>query len=838
MIKKMFLSILAAMTCSFAAYSDFFFQESWPKGDFCIARTPANKTPLNAQGKACGISSFKDVVRIRVFEPAEDLSSRFRIAVNRPFFILDGIYLNTEGVRTLSELEDEANRLGIMDVLVELGYTPVLVQFSETVRRSLETNATYFSELLQFINKNELIGFVNKVEDGMVVMGISQGGILGRYGAYLYDTHRNKQTDAPIRLYASLDSPHQGAVLPLSLYYTIDFWSTAGGSSAAEAFKDLLNGPGASELLLYEGEKVGRSVYDIYEYKVKSTSDRFLFGAYRSAAEYKGFPSVLVAQGQLKGGAPKHFDTYFELNRSAKKAGVLLGRAVSEMRSNNGTVEQIARNRVYEAGGDNEMKNKGDSRYDFIQGSTYPFAETMYQSLKSGFEDAMPSNMNVSVLGMPLSLSTAWEKDMLLQKNSTFIPTASAMDMKCGGNLAIRENCAFTQNSQNFPFTNPGERSSANAVYAVDPTHPRYTESISGRHIELPETIDKRKDSIVVNGFRVDMWRILCELANADYDGEKKEFRNENLASLFTPGANCMDQSKMPLLLKNSGKLQKKNLAYASLDYSVTPSLLSHWLNFDVPAGWHRVASFDNGGDIPENSTFEIDIKVNKAKGNWMKAELILLKGRNGTSQIQLQEVNIPLDRNSYTARWSLPFSKEVLRSYRWFRLVLNSDGASVSVKEPRLLHSIDGNSLPSEKVAKSIFPNSGYKTYGWTQTTSLSPYSDALGVGLEADLAKVASGFHFDFSGMKSMDGYYGLSVVYWPGTCQKTNVYFDSFKKGGTSLKGGVKSGDLMKKDIPLSKIVDVSMTPQNKLAAFRLSMQSVSPDEKCIVKSISLY
>ena len=137
MIKKICLSVLMAMVCSFAAYSDFYFQESLFNGGLCVARTPANKAPLNAQARACGFTSFRDVVRIRIFEPAEDLSSRFRIAVKRPFFILDGIYLSTEGVRTLSELEDEANRLGIMDVLVELGYTPVLVQFSETVRRPM-----------------------------------------------------------------------------------------------------------------------------------------------------------------------------------------------------------------------------------------------------------------------------------------------------------------------------------------------------------------------------------------------------------------------------------------------------------------------------------------------------------------------------------------------------------------------------------------------------------------------------------------------------------------------------------------------------------------------------
>ena len=318
MIKRIILSVLAVVACSFSAYKDFYFSESVWDG-LCIAKTPTATTPVNFSGKKCNLNIPENKVRIRIVNPIENFSSGFHVAVNRPFFILDGIYLSTDGVRTLSQLQNEANRLGIMDVLVELGYTPILVQFSETVRRSLIQNAKYFEMLLKFMNRNSSIGFINNVEDGMVVMGISQGGILGRYGAYLYDIHRDKKNDAPIRLYASLDSPHQGAVLPLSLYYTIDFWSTLGGSSAAEAFKDLLNGPGASELLLYTKNRVGKAFLPVYEYNVDASSNRFLFGEYRKAAEYKGFPSVLVAQGQLKGKVPSHPDTYFALNRSVKK---------------------------------------------------------------------------------------------------------------------------------------------------------------------------------------------------------------------------------------------------------------------------------------------------------------------------------------------------------------------------------------------------------------------------------------------------------------------------------------------------------------------------------------
>ena len=154
------------------------------------------------------------------------------------------------------------------------------------------------------------------------------------------------------------------------------------------------------------------------------------------------------------------------------------------------------------------------------------------------------------------------------------------------------------------------------------------------------------------------------------------------------------------------------------------------------------------------------------------------------------------------------------------------------------MIRAIEGNALPTAKVSKKIYPNTDYKTYGWSDATALKTYSDALGVGLEADFAKGYAGFHFDFNGMKSMDGYSGLKVTYWPGTCMKTGVYFDSFQEYRYPLKNGTKSGDFMVAEIPLSRIVDVSLTPQNKYAAFRLNLQSRSAGETCIVKSISLY
>lgn len=841
MYRKFLLSIMLAVTFTFASHYDLFFKDE--SNEFCVANAPYSLKMFNAKGKRCEFLALRHDVRIRIENPATSSNASLGIAVERPFFILDGIYLSTDGNRTLSDFEEEANRLGLMDVLLELGYTPILVQFTETVRTPLIENAKSFGDLLRFVNSNTFVEFPNKMESGMVIMGISQGGILGRYGAYLYDIWRSKKSDAPVRLYASLDSPHQGAVLPLSLYYTIDFWSKYGGSSEAEAFRDLIEGPGASGLLLYETEIIkqtfgGKVIFETADHKVNTSSERFLFGRYRKAAEYKGFPAVLVAQGQLKGTTPKHYDKYFTLNRRAKKSGMLMGRAESEMTSYNEGEQRIAKNRKYEKFGSTSFSEvKKDAKFDFVQGSTYPFAETIYNSLRAGFEEAMPKGMSASVLGVSTSISTGWDEDTLLQKNSTFIPTASAMDMKCSGNLAINEDCAFKQSSSGFPFAEPGSRSSADAVYAVDPTHPRYKESISGRHIEMPEKMTASENSAVVNGFQVDIWRILCELANYDYDPQKKAFRNENLAWYFVPNGNCMDQTKIPQVIRENGYVQTKKFGYARYDYAPKATEKNSSVRFDLPAGWHKVALLDYGQDLETGTAFEVDVMVNSSKGNWMKAELLLSKTKSGTGQIQLHEIDIPVNGKKFVARWQMPANREALAFYRWFRLILNSDGANVTLSNPRVVKSVNPETTHMEKAPKNVYPNVDVLYYAWPNSAKAVGYSDALGKGLSMNFPYVGNGLFLDFKEAVDMNDYSSLEVVYWPGTCQNTNVYFDSYRKSKVSLSHGKNLENMLVFSIPLEQVVDTRLTPDGGLSASRLSLQATAVNETCIIKSIKL-
>ena len=816
---------------------DLFFgkDDSRNADDLCVVKRKTLMAQLRtASGEACVCSQVE--ASVRVLNPQIDESQRYKFNLVRPFLIIDGIYLGIDEKRTLSEMQEEVERFGIVDPLVELGYTPVLVQFSETVRKSLQENAQILANILRIMNSNTLFGFENKQTDGFVVLGVSQGGVLGRYASYLYDSRRDKKTDAPIRLYASLDSPHQGAIMPLSLYYTINFWAKEGGSDAAEAFKDLIDGPGASGLLLHQ-KKCNDSKCSDYSYEVDTSTKRFLFGEYRKAAEYKGFPSVLVAQGQLKGTTPNHSNTYFVLNRHANKYGSTFGRAESKLYAYTDGKTEIAKNRIYKYPGDiAEATPKMPATYDFVQGSTYPFAEMMYQGLRDGMLDAMPKNMTQKVMGISVGIATDWDEDSLMQKNSTFIPTASAMDMNCNGKLAMTDNCAFTQSQSGFPFANPGSKSSANAVYAVDATHPRYKESISGRHIELPENKDLKVDSAVIGGLQVDVWRVLCELANYDYDSANKEFRNQNLAWYFTPGANCMDQSKMPNFLKKDGYVQKKYFAYSRYDYNAEATELDESVGFDVPAGWHKVASYNNGEDLPEGATFQVDIQTNKSNGNWMKAELLLQKSKISSGQIQLQEKTVMVDGKTHRIYWKLPAGEGSLKGYRWLRLVLNSDGSNVTVSNPVLLKTVDHTDKKYEKLGENMYPNAAYKFVPWTNSVTMTPYADALGSGVTIQFKKLHGGAYLDLNGEKSAEAYSKLYVYYWPGTCQGTGVYFDSYSSGMELLRNNAHvDGNFMVKEFALSDILDAKITQNHQKIASRLVFANVKTDEVCSVYRI---
>jgi len=830
MMRYLWLALVALLSTNvMAAKKDFSFFKNGTSG-FClsVADVLGFNIGADAHGQICGESVSS--IRIRIIDAPEDASFSTGFYLERPFLIVDGINLDPTEKRTLTDLEADLSQVGLPKILKSLGYTPILVQFSETVRRSLQENSELLSMLLSFLNKSEQFPFPGAKEDGFVVMGISQGGVIGRYASYLYDTHRGVN-DAPIRLFTSLDSPHQGAVMPMGLFNTVAFWSDQGGSSAAEMFKDVLLAKGAADLLLYENKCDGKNCSSEV-----NTSGRFLFEDYRNAAEYKGFPSVLVAQGQLKGYSPEHNDTYYRLKREATKGMFTLGSAISRlMNSDNGG--SLAYNRKKETTDDPEIVDyKGNSIYDFVQGSTYPFGETIYNSLRQGFLDAMPKNMKKNVIFMNVDINTSWKEDALLQARSTFIPTVSAMDMKCDGDLAIRSDCAFTQSYQGFPFENPGDRSSADAAYAVDPTHPRYAEPISERHIEMP-IVDGVADDVVFNGMLVDMWRILCEVAKHDYDLTSGQYRNPKLKGYFSPNVSCMDVYKIPDIIRNAGVVQEIPFAYARFDYNKEATEKDAVVKFNAPAGWKKVAQWDHGPNIQANSFFEVNVKVENPKGNWMKAELLVCRLKACSSYLQLNEVNVPVDGASHTLRWQMPGTAGAMDGFRWFRLVLNSDGGEVTITDPHMVINTHADEPVPSKISSAVVYPGNYQYVPWNSDVSVNLYEDALGSGLEVNFGTARHGMYIEIGKMVSMDDYRDLVVEYWPGTCQNTLAYFDSKKLTKPNLANGSLQNSFVQKILHLDEIIDLNVTPHGSKSAHRLNLQSTYQNEHCIVKSVYL-
>lgn len=824
----------AALSCAIAGSASamdktlYFYQNS-TRNDLCVSEKNTTSSCRSKDNKEIKPYYTGHSMRIKILGTPEDKSSSYGFYIEKPFFIVDGIHLSTDEPRTLQQLQEDTEEFGIPNILQSLGYTPILVQFTETVRTSLQENSKMFRDLLRFVSANKLFSFPNKSEDGFVILGISQGGIIGRYGAYLYDNVRSS-SDAAIRMYASLDSPHQGAVMPRALMSTIGFWAVFGRSESAEAFRDLIRGPGARDLLIYQTNNL--------DHQANVSSGRFLFGEYRKAAEYKGFPTVLLSQGQLKGADPSHANVYYNLNRKATLAGATVGRVSSKIGYSNNEKTEISHHSIYEKGGQDVIYYyPGTSSYDFVQGSTYPFAKTMYKGLREGFLDAIPNNMKTKILGAHINIGTSWDYDNLYQENSTFIPTVSAMDLKCDGDLAIRKNCAHSQKSAGINFENPGSISTGSTIFAVDPTHPRYKEQISGRHIESPMKSGKI-DTTVLVGMQTDIWRILCEVAKYDYDKAAGKFRNPKLNGIFAKNANCMDATKMPDLIRNAGKLQTKKIAYARYDYNSKASEKDENVSFTLPAGWQKVATFNLPEDIPAGAAFEIDVKVTKPKSNWMKAELLLLRDARGNGQIQLAETEVQQDGLTHTLRWVMPNTQNATLHYKWIRLVLNSNGASVTLSKPKIITSTRDFSEKPEPISSSkIYPNSKYTVTPWSDSVKVQKKTVGTSEMLYISTAKRYDGLHFDFGKTVSMDKYSSLVVQFEPGTCTRTEVYFDAKDTGSPNLGNYSLQNGNANKILPLSQIIKTDVTPNHSFSASRLKIQSTADKETCRIRAIYL-
>lgn len=128
-----------------------------------------------------------------------------------------------------------------IDTLQQHGYDLVLVDFYDGAR-DIRENAALVEKIIHLCNAHK------NSNESIVVAGASMGGLISRYALRTMEI-QNKQHCA--RLYISLDAPHLGAYIPLSLQSTLHFM--APHSSAAHSFVyDKLQRPAAQQLLFYQ----------------------------------------------------------------------------------------------------------------------------------------------------------------------------------------------------------------------------------------------------------------------------------------------------------------------------------------------------------------------------------------------------------------------------------------------------------------------------------------------------------------------------------------------------------------------------------------------------------
>jgi hemolysin-activating ACP:hemolysin acyltransferase len=128
-----------------------------------------------------------------------------------------------------------------IDTLQQHGYDLVLVDFYDGARYIRE-NAALLEKIIHLctVHKNS--------NESIVVAGASMGGLISRYALRNMELQNKPHCT---RLYISLDAPHLGAYIPMSLQSALYFMSPY--SSAANSFVyDKLERPAAQQLLFYQ----------------------------------------------------------------------------------------------------------------------------------------------------------------------------------------------------------------------------------------------------------------------------------------------------------------------------------------------------------------------------------------------------------------------------------------------------------------------------------------------------------------------------------------------------------------------------------------------------------
>jgi len=151
-----------------------------------------------------------------------------------------------EGVEKVY-LYNVANKNGFLDKLREFGYD-IIIYRSDNSTKSIISNAM---NLVNFIKTK--VNDVKISDNELIVIGVSMGGLVCRY-ALTYMEQTSNTYDHKTKLFISMDSPQNGANVPLGFQYLVKYLNMDVDGKIEKLKKvmdDMLDSDAAKEMLLY-----------------------------------------------------------------------------------------------------------------------------------------------------------------------------------------------------------------------------------------------------------------------------------------------------------------------------------------------------------------------------------------------------------------------------------------------------------------------------------------------------------------------------------------------------------------------------------------------------------
>lgn len=157
--------------------------------------------------------------------------------LTRPVVLVEGLDLDNS--LNWDELYDLMNQELMIETLLSIGYDAVVLNYGNSTI-DIRDNAYLVQELIEEVNS--ATGGVYP----LVIAGTSLGGVTTRYALTYMEANSLPHN---VETFISVDSPQNGANIPIGIQYWADFFS--GESAEAAAARDALLTPAPRQLLLY-----------------------------------------------------------------------------------------------------------------------------------------------------------------------------------------------------------------------------------------------------------------------------------------------------------------------------------------------------------------------------------------------------------------------------------------------------------------------------------------------------------------------------------------------------------------------------------------------------------